>query len=125
MRTQRLLVSPKLFTQIPGCSISNLVQIATPRKQKISHDFNECLSLPYLMTLSIEFCDTGYKIKTLFDNPTVPALHTLVLKFSKYDNVMDVELVNMITRCNLKHFTFYGHDSPIEQFLLVMPSHNS
>ena len=82
------------------------------------------LMIPYLTTLSIEFWDTRYKVKTLFDNLTLPALHTLVLKFSKYDNVMDVELVNMINRshCGLKHFTFYGRDSPIKEFLAVMPS---
>jgi hypothetical protein len=82
------------------------------------------LMIPYLTTLSIEFWDTRYKIKTLFDNLTLPALHTLVLKFSKYDNVIEVELVKMIIRshCGLEHFTFYGRDSPIKQFLAVMPS---
>jgi hypothetical protein len=47
-----------------------------------------------------------------------------VLKFSKYDNVTDIDLVGMINRsfCNLGHLTFHGRDSPILQFLAVMPS---
>lgn len=81
------------------------------------------LIIPYLTTLSIEFWDRRYKIKTLFDNLTLPALQTLVLKFSKYDNVTDIDLVKMINRslCELKHLTFHGRDSPIRQFLAVMP----
>ena len=81
------------------------------------------LIIPYLTTLSIEFWDRRYKIKTLFDNLTVPALQTLVLKFSKYDNVTDIDLVKMIRRslCELKHLTFHGRDSPIRQFLDAMP----
>jgi hypothetical protein len=82
------------------------------------------LVIPNLTTLSIEFWTSRYKIRSLFDNLTLPALHTLVLKFSKYDEVMDAELVNMITRslCDLRHLTFHGRNSPIQQFLTVMPS---
>jgi F-box-like len=80
--------------------------------------------IPRLTSLSIEFWDREYQIKTLFESLTLPALQTLVLKFSKYDNVTDVDLVKMITRshCDLEHFTFHGCDSPIQQFLAVMPS---
>ena len=80
--------------------------------------------IPRLTTLGIEFWDRRYKIKTLFDNLSLPALQTLVLKFSKYDDVTDIDLVKMINRslCNLRHLTFHGRDSPIEQFLTVMPS---
>lgn len=82
------------------------------------------LIIPCLTTLSIEFWDRRYNIKTLFDNLTLPALQTLVLKFSKYDNVTDIDLVKMINRsfCDLIHFTFHGRDSPIRHFLAVMPS---
>ena len=82
------------------------------------------LMIPHLTTLSIEFWDGRYKIKTLFDNLTLPALQTLVLKFSKYDNVTDINLVKMINRslCDLRHLTFHGRDSPIGEFLVVMPS---
>ena len=82
------------------------------------------LTIPHLTTLCIEFWDRRYKIKTLFDNLVLPALQTLVLKFSKYDNVTDIDLVSMITRsrCNLRHFTFHGSGSPIRQYLVVMPS---
>ena len=82
------------------------------------------LMIPHLTTLSIEFWDRRYKIKTLFDNLTLPALQTLVLKFSKYDNVTNIDLVKMINRshCDLKHLTFHGRDTPIGQFLATMPS---
>ena len=78
--------------------------------------------IPHLTRLNIEFWDRRYKIKTLFDNLTLPALHTLVLK--SYDNVSGIDLVGMINRslCKLRHLTFHGHDSPILQFLAVMPS---
>ena len=81
------------------------------------------LMIPHLTTLCIEFWDRRYKIKTLFDNLTLPTLQTLVLKFSKYDNVTEIDLVGMInrSRCNLRHLTFHGRDSPIWQFLVVMP----
>jgi hypothetical protein len=81
------------------------------------------LIIPHLTTLSIEFWDRRYKIKTLFDNLTLPALQKLVLKFSKYDNVTDIDLVKMIERsdCDLRHLTFHGRDSPLRQFLAVMP----
>ena len=80
--------------------------------------------ISHLTTLSIEFWDQRYKIKTLFDNLTLPALQTLELKFSKCDSVTDIDLVGMISRslCDLRHFTFHGRDSPILQFLAVMPS---
>lgn len=81
--------------------------------------------MPHLTTLTIEFWARRYKIKTLFRNITLPALHTLVLRFSmRGDNAMGVELVSMIKRslCNLKHLTFHGQGSPIQQFLAVMPS---
>ena len=82
------------------------------------------LVMPHLTTLTIEFWAKRYKMQTLFDSLTLPALHTLVLKFSKHDIVMGVELVNMISRslCDLKHLTFHGRNSPILQFLAVMPS---
>lgn len=86
------------------------------------------LIIPHLTTLCIEFWERKYKIKALFDNITLPALQTLVLKFSKYDNVTDIDLVRMInrSRCDIKYFTFHspfhGHDSPMRQFLAVLPS---
>ena len=78
--------------------------------------------MPCLTTLSIQY-ELRFEIKTLFDNLTLPVLHTLVLKVSKDNEVIDVELVNMIARslCDLEHLTFHGRDSPIQSFLTVMP----
>ena len=82
------------------------------------------LTNSHLTTLSIEFWDRRYKIKTLFDCLVLPALQTLVLKFCKYDNVTDIDLVSMIKRshCDLRHLTFHGRNSPIQQYLVAMPS---
>ena len=75
----------------------------------------------YLTTLSIEY-ESRFKLKTLFDNLTLPILRTLVLRLSKDSEVVDVALVNMITRsrCDVEYLTFHGRNSPIHRSLTVM-----